>query len=97
MQAYDKEICKREAELFKALGHPCRLWIVKQLAGGKEYCVQEFVQAINMKFASVSQHLNILKNAGVVIDDKRGKQVFYRLACPCITKTVDCISKKNIK
>jgi ArsR family transcriptional regulator len=49
-----------------------------------------------MKFASVSQHLNILKNAGVVIDDKRGKQVFYRLACPCITKTVDCISKKNI-
>ena len=42
MLVYEKDCCKSEAEVFKALGHSIRLWIVKQLADGAEHCVCEF-------------------------------------------------------
>ena len=71
------------AEVFKALGHPTRLWIAKNLEG-KELCVCDFVTGTDEEFSSVSQHLNVLKKAHVVECDTRGKHVFYRLAYPCI-------------
>ena len=71
------------AEVFKALGHPTRLWIAKNLEG-KELCVCDFVTGTDEEFSSVSQHLNVLKKAHVVECDNRGKHVFYRLAYPCI-------------
>ena len=71
------------AEVFKALGHPTRLWIAKNLEG-KELCVCDFVTGTDEEFSSVSQHLNVLKKAHVLECDKRGKHVFYRLAYPCI-------------
>ena len=92
MLRYDKKSCKNEAEVFKALGHPIRLWIVKQLADNAEHCVCEFVDAVGVKFATMSQHLLILRNAGIVVDEKRGKQVFYRLSCPCILNMLNCIA-----
>ena len=49
MLKYDRNCCKREAEVFKALGHPTRLWIVQQLADG-EHCVCEFVEAVGADF-----------------------------------------------
>ena len=94
MMKFDKNCCKREAEVFKALGHPTRLWIVRQLADG-EHCVCEFVDAVGVDFSTISQHLAVLKRAGVIADDKRGKSVYYRLTCPCILDVIDCISKKK--
>lgn len=43
----------------------------------------------------MSQHLAILRNAGIILDDKRGKQVFYRLACPCILPVIQCLKEKR--
>ena len=79
MLVYEKDCCKTEAEVFKALGHPIRLWIVKQLADGAEHCVCEFVNAVGVKFATVSQHLTILKNAGIVKMRKGGTMTYYYL------------------
>ena len=95
MLVYEKNCCKREAEVFKALGHPIRLWIVRQLADGAEHCVCEFVDAVGVKFATISQHLTVLRNAGIISNDKRGKQMYYRLKCPCILNMIDCIAKKQ--
>ena len=95
MLNYNKDFFKQDAEVFKALGHPIRLWIVKQLADGEEHCVCEFVDAVGVKFATVSQHLAVLKNAGIISDDKRGKQVYYRLLCPCLLSALECMSRKN--
>ncbi len=95
MLKFDKNCCRHEAEVFKALGHPTRLWIVKQLADGQEHCVCEFVEAVGIRFATMSQHLTILKNAGIIIDDKRGKQVFYRLCCTCIIPVIQCLAEKK--
>lgn len=93
MDKFDKNACRSEAAVFKALGHPTRLWIVRQLAE-EEHCVCEFVEAIGVKFATISQHLAILKQAGIIEDDKRGKSVYYRLRYPCLAQLVNNI--KNL-
>lgn len=96
MRKFNRNCCTKEAEVFKALGHPTRLWIVGQLADG-EHCVCEFVDAIGVDFSTVSKHLSVLKHAGVIADEKRGKQVFYRLRCQCILEVIDCLKKRKTK
>ena len=92
MDKFDQEKCREAAEKFKALGHPVRLWMALQLLSG-EHCVREFVESTEFDFSTVSQHLSALKNAGVISCDKRGKQVFYRLKCPCIRRLLECQGK----
>lgn len=94
MLQYDKDSCRKLAEVFKALGHPTRLWIVRQLADG-EHCVCEFVEAVGVDFSTISQHLAILKRAGIIEDDKRGKSVYYHLTCPCILDMVACMANRK--
>lgn len=78
------------AEIFKALGHPTRLWIVRNLVRG-EMCVCDFVEGTGEEFSAVSQHLNVLKKARVVEAEKRGKHVFYKLVCQGVPWLVDCM------
>ena len=94
MLKFDEKCCVREAALLKALAHPTRLWIVKQLEDG-EHCVCEFVDAVGVNFSTISQHLAVLKAAGIIVDEKRGQSVYYRLACPCIVKMLDCLRKRK--
>lgn len=82
-------ILKRKADIFKALGHPTRLWIAEQLIEG-ESCVCEFIKELNFDFSTVSKHLSVLKNAGIIEDEKRGRKVFYRLKIPCLINFVNC-------
>lgn len=81
---------KQRAAVFKALGHPARLQIVEELAAG-ERCVCELVEAVGSGWSTVSRHLSVLKAAGVLDDEKRGLQVFYRLALPCVNTFVECL------
>lgn len=90
MNEQDKLIYAAKAKVLKALAHPTRLWMAEQLADG-ERCVCEFVEAIDADYSTISKHLAILKQAGIVEDDKRGKQVFYRLKVPCVLKFMTCI------
>jgi ArsR family transcriptional regulator len=81
---------KQRAAVFKALGHPARLRIVEELAAG-ERCVCELVEAVGSGWSTVSRHLSVLKSAGVLEDEKRGLQVYYRLALPCVTSFMQCL------
>ena len=90
MTAKDKALIEAKANILKALGHPTRLWMAEQLAGG-EKCVCELAENIDADFSTVSKHLTVLKQAGVVTDEKRGKQVYYRLKVPCILEFMPCI------
>jgi ArsR family transcriptional regulator len=85
-----KSKTKAKAKIFKALGHPSRLHIVETLERG-ECCVCEFVNQIGSDFSTVSKHLTVLKDAGIVEDDKRGQMVYYRLKVPCLLRFMDCI------
>lgn len=89
-QAKNNEHRRVKADIFKALAHPTRLWMVEQLLDG-ERCVCTFVEGADVDFSTISKHLSILKNAGIVADDKRGKQVFYRLIMPCVVSMLTCV------
>jgi len=69
--------------VFKALGHPSRVFIVEKLKGS-ECCVRELSDLIGVDISTVSRHLSILKGAGVVKDRKAGTTVYYSLACDCL-------------
>ncbi len=81
---------RREAAVFKALGHPARLQIVMTLSKN-ESCVCDLVELTGLGWSTVSRHLSVLKNVGVITDDKRGLQVFYRLRLPCVARFVTCL------
>jgi DNA-binding transcriptional ArsR family regulator len=78
------------AGVIKALGHPTRLYIVDQLAGG-ERCVCDLTARVGADMSTVSKHLSVLKAAGLVEDTKRGLQVYYRLRVPCVTNFFGCV------
>jgi len=78
------------AKVMKALAHPTRLFIVEELSRG-ERCVCELTEKIGADVSTVSKHLSVLKSAGIVHDDKRGVQVFYRLRVPCILNFFGCV------
>jgi len=84
------EKTKAKAKIFKALGHPSRLLVVEELANG-ERCVCELVAKVGSDFSTVSKHLSVLKEAGILEDEKRGQQVFYRLKVPCILGFMSCV------
>lgn len=64
--------------IFKALGHPVRLRLVRALFEG-ERCVCELIPVAGLAPSTVSRHLSVLKDAGILAEEKRGQQVFYRL------------------
>ncbi len=90
MNEKDKRLYEAKARVLKALAHPTRLWMAEQLVDG-ERCVCEFVERIDADFSTISKHLSVLKQAGIIDSDKRGKQVFYRLKVPCLLQSMHCI------
>ena len=78
------------AKVMKALAHPSRLFIVDELSRG-ERCVCDLTEMIGADVSTVSKHLSVLKVAGLLSDEKRGAQVFYRLRVPCILNFFGCV------
>jgi ArsR family transcriptional regulator len=65
-------------ELLKALASTARLGIVLELARD-ERCVHELVEATGMTQPLVSQHLRVLRGAGIVVSHRRGREAVYSL------------------
>ncbi len=66
-------------ELLRALGAPHRLAIVFELADGPR-CVHELVERLGISQSLTSQHLRVLRTAGLVVGTRRGKETAYALA-----------------
>jgi ArsR family transcriptional regulator len=82
--------CETRAAVLKALAHPIRLFMLEELAD-KSYCVCELTDMVGLDVSTVSKHLSILKNAGLVNIEKKGKQVFYSLRMRCALNFLDCV------
>jgi len=65
-------------QIFKALGDPNRLRIMKMLEK-RELCVCEIRAVLGLSNSTVSEHLSMLKSAGMILDRKDGKWINYRL------------------
>ena len=85
MDRRETESLRSRAEVFKALGHPTRLWIVERLAEGA-CCVADLAEGVDGGLSAVSQHLAQLRQAGIVRDERRGRQVWYSLTFPCVAE-----------
>ena len=81
---------KRRADIIKSMGHYARLIIIDALLK-KEQCVCELNALLEMDQSTLSRHLTVLKNAGIIEDDKRCLKVFYKLKTPCVVKYIECI------
>jgi len=99
LEKKDRLRLENRARIMKALGHPTRLFIVETLES-RPHCVCELTAMIGADMSTVSKHLSILKQAGVVCDEKRGSQVFYELRVPCVLRLFECveaIAKKSVE
>lgn len=64
----------------QALADPVRLAIVRELAASPEVCACDFTTIAEVRQPTVSHHLRVLREAGVVVGDRRGSWIFYQLA-----------------
>lgn len=81
-----------QAQVFKALGHPARLRMVQLLADG-ERCVCDLTGQVGLDISTISKHLAVLVQAGVLVNEKRANKVFYRLRTPCVLKMLTCLGE----
>ena len=85
MTKRETESLRLRAEIFKALGHPTRLWIVEALAEG-ERCVADLADGVEGGLSAVSQHLAQPRQGGIVRDEWRGRQIYYSLTFPSVAE-----------
>lgn len=84
-----KRAIGEQAKIFKALGHPSRLLMVDALRAG-EKCVCELRELVGDDMSTVSRHLAVLREAGVVTSEKRGTNMYYRLKLACLGGFLQC-------
>jgi ArsR family transcriptional regulator len=81
---------RKSADVFKALSNPNRLLIIDALGRG-EHCVADLTKIVGLDMSTVSNHLAVLRGVGLVVDERRGTQVFYSLRSPCVLQIFECI------
>jgi ArsR family transcriptional regulator len=69
------------AQVFKALGDPVRLRLLSLIGAhqGGEVCVCELTDAFDLTQPTISHHLKVLREAGIITSERRGTWVYYRL------------------
>ncbi|HEV8248495.1 MAG TPA: metalloregulator ArsR/SmtB family transcription factor [Gaiellaceae bacterium] len=75
----EPEAAEALAARFKALADPTRVAIVNRLAGAGEVCVCELVDEFDLSQPTISHHLRLLRQAGLVDSERRGTWAYYRL------------------
>jgi len=88
----DHSIYKQQARILKALANESRLMIVDRLAKS-ECTVGELVEIVGSDQSTVSKHLAVLRNHGIVEDRREGNNVFYRLLTPCVLNFFTCATQ----
>lgn len=88
--AAEWQIFERQSQICKAFANPVRLFILHQL-GTRDYQVGELQKMLGISVPNLSQHLAILKSAGVVVTRREGKKVFCSLPIPEVKQACQLI------
>lgn len=91
---YKKDLARltMKANAFKALAHPSRIFILERLME-REYCVSELTEMLGVEMPTVSKHLSVLKNVGIISSRKEYNSVFYKIEKECVKDTLNCAEK----
>ena len=84
------EIFRRQAEVCKSLADPNRLMMIHELKGGPK-SVTELAERLGLKQSNTSQHLAVLRKAGVVNPQRQGSTIHYSLTTPKIAAACDMV------
>jgi ArsR family transcriptional regulator len=76
----ERAAAERLAAAFRALADPTRVAIVNRLSGAPEVCVCDLTDAFELSQPTISHHLRILREAGLIEVERRGTWAYYRLA-----------------
>ncbi|HET7030976.1 MAG TPA: metalloregulator ArsR/SmtB family transcription factor [Candidatus Limnocylindrales bacterium] len=68
-----------DVRLLQALADPTRLAIVRELAGSAQVCACDFTSCCDVRQPTVSHHLKVLREAGIIEAERRGSWIWYRL------------------
>jgi ArsR family transcriptional regulator len=71
-----------KANLFKGLSHPVRVRVLEVLSASPTVSVTDLIADTGLEASHLSQHLAVLRRHNLVVAERRGSQVFYRLAYP---------------
>ncbi len=81
----DTTVYKMHANICKTFTSPTRLMIIDLLRSGKK-TVSEMEAAIGVRQATLSQHLTVLRDKGIVLTNRSGQNIYYQIANPKILK-----------
>jgi ArsR family transcriptional regulator len=90
----DSEKILKAANMLKSIAHPTRLKILNLLKDTKEYSVTKIHLQLSCKQPTISHHLSIMKNKGVLKSRQDGKNIFYSIKKDAF---VDCINKSILQ
>jgi YHS domain-containing protein/DNA-binding transcriptional ArsR family regulator len=90
------QVFKLHAQLLKAIAHPKRLEII-HLLRNQALTVSQICSMLNLPQANISQHLMLMRDAGIVTPSKNGKEVSYKLAHANVIKASDLMRELLIK
>ena len=79
-----RPLYEAKADFFRTLGHPARIRVLEFLCE-KEFAVHELLDRIEIEPSNLSQQLAVLRRTGLVIQERRDGQVFYKIAAPEIS------------
>ena len=84
---------EQAANMLKAIAHPMRIAILNYLEEGKKLTVTELHELLKIEQSTTSHHLGILKDKGVLLSKRDGKNTYYYLKHDNLRQIVECVSK----
>ena len=90
--AASQKTSEKRVLVLKALAHPSRMRIAEALMEG-ERCVCDLQELVGADMSTVSKHLSLMRAAGVLACEKRGLNIYYRLACGCLGEFLRCVDE----
>ncbi|MFV0286663.1 MAG: ArsR/SmtB family transcription factor [Demequina sp.] len=81
---YSAPLNEIKADLFKGLAHPVRIRVLELLAEADERTVADLLDQTGLEASHLSQHLRVLRGYGLVVSERSGSSVSYRLAHPTV-------------
>jgi DNA-binding transcriptional ArsR family regulator len=86
------EQIEQASNMLKAIAHPMRISILGYLDEGKKLTVTEIHELLQIDQSSASHHLGILKDKGILVSKREGKNIYYSLKNSNFSKLIDCLS-----
>ncbi len=87
------EQLEQAASMLKAIAHPMRIAILGYLEGDKRLTVTEIHGLLGIEQSTTSHHLGILKDKGVLVSKREGKNTYYSLKHKNLSNIIECVSR----